>query len=166
MTINPVNNISQMLLSAINNNVSAGTSSTTSTTTTNDSSQISPFAQLMTTLQNLQQSNPTQFKQVTATLASDLQAAATNAQNNGNSAEANALNQLASSFQQSSQNGQLPSFLQQGSQSGSTSGHHHHHHHGGGSDSSMQSDLNSISQTILSSLDPSSTSTGSSTTTS
>lgn len=164
MTINPFSNVNQTLFSGITSNLTPGAGSTTVTgSTTNDNSQISPFAQLMNYLQQLQQQNPTQFKQITGQLATDLQTAATNAQNHGNCNEANALNQLASVFQQSSTTGQLPDFQQQAAQNASTSGHHHHHHHGGGSgNSQIQSlgqDLDSISQSILASLDPSPTGT-------
>lgn len=151
MTVNPLSNIGQMLLSGITGHRhNSGTASTGSTTTAGaDNSQLSPFAQLMTTLQQLQQSNPAEYKQLTATLSSDLQAAAKNAQSNGDADEANALNQLAASFNQASQSGQLPSFMQQSTQAGA-SGHPHHHHHG-----ALGQDLNSISQNILSNLDPS-----------
>lgn len=144
-----------MLLSGIGKTSLFQTSQTGSTNTpTNDQSQLSPFAELMSTLQQLQQNDPAKYKQVTATLASDLQQAALNAQGSGTPGEANALNQLAASFTQSSQTGQLPAFLQQ---QNAGAAHPHHHHHGGGH--GLGQDLNSISQTILASLDSSGTST-------
>jgi hypothetical protein len=146
MMITPLSSIGQLLLSGINS-LKPGSSNRTSTNSmSGDSSQVSPFAQLMSTLQQLQQSNPAQYKQITATLASNLQQAATTAQNSGEAGEANALNQLATSFNQASQSGQLPAFLQQGTQAGQM----HHHHHGGAQ--GLGQDLNSISQTILSRL--------------
>lgn len=155
MTINPLSSVSHMLLSGITNHPAFGTSQTGSTNALlHDQSQLSPFAQLMSTLQQLQQSDPSKYRQVTATLASDLQQAAANAQGSGNAGEANALDQLAASFTQASQTGQLPSFLQQ---STGTSGHPHHHHHVGGH--GLGQDLNSISQTILASLDSAATGT-------
>lgn len=118
MMITPLSSIGQLLLSGINS-LKPGSSHRSSTNSTpGDSSQVSPFAQLMGSLQQLQQSNPAQYKQITATLASNLQQAATTAQNNGEAGEANALNQLGASFNQASQSGQLPAFMQQGTQAG------------------------------------------------
>ena len=171
MTINALSNVNPMLLSQINNNRVAGTD-TANSAAVNDTSQVSPFAQLVSQLQQqLQPSNPAQFQQVTATLASDLQAAARTAQNSGRPGEADALNQLAAAFNQASQTGQLPSFAPHGAYpSGGfaphgaypadTSAHHHHHHHAGAQAAGQ--DLNSIAQSILTSLDPSSASPGAS----
>src|SRR5581483_8121683 len=118
MMITPLSSIGQLLLSGINS-LKPGSGHRSSTNSTpGDSSQVSPFAQLMSTLQQLQQSNPAQYKQITATLASNVQQAATTAQNNGEAGEANALNQLAASFNQASQSGQFPTFMQQGAQAG------------------------------------------------
>jgi hypothetical protein len=101
-----------------------------------DNSQLSPLGQLVTTLQQLQQSNPQQFQQVTQQIASHLQAAAQQAQAGGNSAAANQLNQLATDFSNASASGQLPSFqsLTQG-----ISGHHHHYRSDAGSTNSASS---------------------------
>ena len=96
-----------------------GSSNSTSGTTNNstnvsslsaltDNSQLSPFAQLMNTLQQLQQSNPTQYKQVTQDIATNLQKAATTAQSEGNTSLAAQLNQLSTDFTNASQSGQLP----------------------------------------------------------
>ena len=159
MTINTLSPTALLYLSSVNNNnPSTGNPNAVGTTTT---SQLSPFAQLMNTLQQLQQTDPTKFQQLTGELATDLTQAAKTAQSNGNTAEANALNQLAASFNQASQTGQLPSFMQQGTNTAPT-GHHHHHHHGGGVQG-LNQDLNSISQSILSNLDPTSTSTSTNT---
>ena len=158
MTINPLSSVSHMLLSGIGKNPTFSTGHTSSTNgAAKDQSQLSPFAQLMSTLQQLQQSDPAKYKQVAATLASDLQQSALNAQGNGNAGEATSLNHLAASFTQASQTGQLPNFLHQGAQNAGTSGHPHHHPGGG---HGLGQDLNSISQTILASFDSSSTSTG------
>ena len=164
MTINTLSPTALLYLSGVNNNnPSTGNPNAVGTPTTNDSSQLSPFAQLMNTLQQLQQTNPTQFQQLTGQLATDLTQAAKTAQSNGNITEANALNQLAASFNQASQTGQLPSFMQQGTTNAETAGHHHHHHHHGGGAQGLNQDLNSISQSILSNLDPASTSTSTNT---
>jgi hypothetical protein len=106
-----------------------------------DSSQLSPFAQLVSTLQQLQQSNPTEYKQVTAQIATNLQTAAQTAQSQGNSGAASQLNQLATDFTSASQSGQLPNLQDLAEAVGGSSGgrHHHHHAHEATSDSSSAS---------------------------
>jgi hypothetical protein len=73
-----------------------------------DSTQLSPFAQLVSALQQLQQSDPTKYAQVTQQIATNLQSAAQTAQSQGNSTAANQLTQLASDFSNASQSGQIP----------------------------------------------------------
>ena len=91
-----------------------------------DSTQLSPLAQILTTLQQLQQSNPTEYKQVTAQIATNLTSAAATAQAEGNTTAATQLNQLATDFTNASQSGQLPNIQDLAQAVG---GHHHHHHH-------------------------------------
>jgi hypothetical protein len=50
-----------------------------------DNQQLSPFAQMMSMLQQLQQSDPTKYQQVTQQIATNLQNAAQTAQTEGNS---------------------------------------------------------------------------------
>jgi hypothetical protein len=92
----------------------------------------------MSKLQQLQQQDPAQFKQVAGQLATSLQQAA---QQSGNSS--GFLSQLASGLQQAAQTGEMPTLQPPNGTSGqSNSGqavHHHgsgHHHHGGGAMSS------------------------------
>jgi hypothetical protein len=73
-----------------------------------DASQLSPLAQILSPLQQLQESNPDQYQQVTAQIAANLSSAAQSAQSSGNPAAANELGQLASDFTDASQTGQLP----------------------------------------------------------
>jgi hypothetical protein len=91
-----------------------------------DRSQLSPFAQLMSTLQQLQQSDPAKYQQVTQQIATNLQKAAQTAQSQGNTKAADQLNQLAKDFADASQSGQLPNIQDLAK---AISGHHHHHHH-------------------------------------
>jgi hypothetical protein len=86
--------------------------------------QGSPFAQLLSTLQQLEQSNPTQYQQSTKQIATDLQTAATTANKNGNSAEATQLTTLAKDFANASQSGQLPNVQDLAAAIGG--GHHPH----------------------------------------
>ena len=82
-------------------------------------SDVSDFASVMNSLQELSQSDPTKFKEVMGSVASTLQADASNA----TGSQAQFLSQLADKFQQASQTGSM-SPLQP------PSGGHHHHHHG------------------------------------
>jgi hypothetical protein len=94
-----------------------------------DNSQLSPFAQLIGALQQLQQSNPNQYQQVTQKIASNLVNAAQSAQAAGNSTAANQFTELATDFSTASQSGQLPGLqglfsnhLSQAAATGSSSG--------------------------------------------
>lgn len=107
-----------------------------------DNGRLSPFVQVMSTLQQLQQSDPSQYQQVTQQIAANLQSAAQTAQSQGNTAAANQLNQLASDFTSASQNGQLPNVQDLAK---ALSGHHHHggHHHSHAVSSESSSDSSS-----------------------
>jgi hypothetical protein len=111
-----------------------------------DNSQLSPLGQVLSTLQQLQQSNPAEYKQVTQQIATNLTSAAQTAQSDGNTTAANQLTQLAGDFTNASTSGQLPN-IQDLAQavSGGSGGHHHHHHHS--ESSSSTSDATSSSST-------------------
>jgi hypothetical protein len=139
MSTGAINNLSgyylqQVLAGALQ---SAGLTTNPSTTTSStsassspqsDTSRLSPFAQLAVILQQLQQSDPTKYKQVTAQIATTLQAAAQTAQSEGNSSAANQLTQLATDFTNASQSGQLPNLQDLAQAVGGSRGHHHHRH--------------------------------------
>jgi hypothetical protein len=109
--------------STANSSSSTGTSSVTAQLETG---QLSPFAQVMSTLQQLQQSNPTEYQQVTQQISTNLKSAAQTATADGNSTQATQLNQLATDFASASQSGQLPNVQDLAQAIGG--GHHHHHH--------------------------------------
>jgi hypothetical protein len=139
--MSPINNLSSNYLQSIFNNTlqSSGltgntTGNTSSVTSQADSQQLSPFAQLMSTLQQLQQSNPTEYQQVTQQIATNLQSAAKTATADGNSTAASQLNQLATDFTNASTSGQLPNVQDLARAIGG--GHHHHHFHAAPADSS------------------------------
>ena len=113
---------------------SSGTSALSSAAT---STSVSGRAKLLRELQDLQQSNPTEFKQVTSDIASQLSAAAQQAGGN----QGQALSSLASQFQQASQTGSL---------AGLQLGHGHHHHGGGASDGASGSSSSSSGSTAAS----------------
>ncbi len=128
--------------------LSLNTASKSASTTSSqppDNGQLSPFAQVMSSLQQLQQANPTAYQQVTQQIATNLQSVAQSASNEGNTSAANQLNTLASDFTTASQNGQLPNISDLAQAIGGGGGHHHHHHghHATSSDSSTDSSSSS-----------------------
>ncbi len=159
MSTNSINSLSSSYLQSILENAlqSNGVTNQSNTLTTTslgsltsqqDSGQLSPFAQIASTLQQLQQSNPTEYQQVTTTIAANLTSAAQTAQTDGNTNAANQLTQLASDFTSASQSGQLPNLQDLAQATGGTnqaSGHHHHHHHHAESSSSSSSSTSSTS---------------------
>ena len=133
-----IEQISQMLASTLQ------TIQTTDTSTVpQDSTQISGPGQLMSQLQQLQSSNPAEFKQVTAQIAQTLQQDASTQTGSA----ATALQQIASQFQQASQTGQMPL------PADGASGHHHGHGsyaaQAGGSSDDVMSIVQSTLQTAL-----------------
>jgi hypothetical protein len=120
-------------------------SSAPSTALQADNTQLSPFAQITSELQQLQQSDPTKYQQVTAQIATNLQSAAQTAQASGNTAAASQLNQLATDFQNASTSGQLPNFQDLAQ---AASGHHHHHHAHAAPAASSDSATNTASQSL------------------
>jgi hypothetical protein len=141
MSISPVNNVSNYLQSVLSTTLE-GAGLTTNTNASSlqlpsDNSQLSPFVQAMNTLQQLQQSDPTKYQQVTQQIATNLQTAAQIAQSEGNTTAANQLNQLATDFTNASTSGQLPNIQDMAQAMGGH--HHHHHHHSSGTSSSSSS---------------------------
>jgi hypothetical protein len=134
------NSVQQIISSALQNatsSSSAKSSSIASAASPQDSNQLSPFAQMLNELQNLQQTNPSQYSKVTSQIATNLTTAAQQASSQGNTAEATQLSQLASDFKSSSTSGQLPSIQDLANAIGG--GGHHHHHHASSSDSDSSS---------------------------
>jgi hypothetical protein len=129
-----IGNIASTLLHAVlpinlfPNNTTASSSSVTASSALGqqpDTGQLSSFAQLISTLQQLQQSNPAQYQQVTQQIAANLQTAAQSAQAGGNTAAATQLNQLATDFTNASASDQLPN-LQDLAKAVGGGGHHQH----------------------------------------
>jgi len=146
MMIHPLSSLQSILFQPVSSNTAAGSANSVSPAAAlqDSTSDISPIARFLSSLQQMQQQNPDQFKQITANIASKLQQAATNAQSHGNSAWAGQLKQIASQFQTASTTGQMPAV--QSLQQAGMSGHHHHggHHHG---TQASQTDLSSLFQT-------------------
>ena len=131
MTINPISSLPLSLLqpASNNNNATANLNPASVSQPQGDSPDISPAAQFLSMLQQIQQQDPAKFQQIISQITTQLQTAAKNAANGGDTSRADQLNQLASQFQSAASNGQLPSVqtLQQAGLAG-----HHGHHHGGG----------------------------------
>ncbi len=81
-----------------------------------DSSQVSELGKLMKQLSDLQQSDPSKFKEVTATISKKLEEAASTATENGDSRQAKALSELADKFKTASENGEVPDLKPSGFQ--------------------------------------------------
>jgi hypothetical protein len=127
---------------------SLSTSASSSVSQSPDNSQLSPFAQLMSELQKLQQSDPAKYQQVTSQIATNLQTAAQSATAAGDTTAATQLTQLATDFNNASKSGQLPNVQDLAQAIG---GHHHHHHHveAASTDPAASTSLtNSASQTL------------------
>jgi hypothetical protein len=169
MSTSSINNLNNSYLQQILNTALQGTGLSSNTTSSNstsatsstqqDSGQLSPFAQLMSELQQLQQSNPTEYKQVTQQIATNLQNAAQTATTDGNTSAASQLNTLATDFTNASQTGQLPNVSDLAQAIG---GGGHHHHHGGSSSSSTDSSSSSSTTSSTGSTGATSTSSSSS----
>ena len=141
MSTSSVNNLSSSYLQSIINSAIQNAGSKTNSSSSSvgasaigqgsDSGGLSPFAQVMSKLQQLQQSNPAQYQQVTQGIAANLQTAAQTAQSDGNTSAASQLNQLATDFKTASTSGQMPNVqdLAQAMGGQGVGGHHHHHHH-------------------------------------
>ena len=171
MSISSINNLSSSYLQSIlgtaleNTGVTAGQSNSINASLLalqSDNGQLSPFVQVMSSLQQLQQSDPSKYQQVTEQIATNLQRAAQTAQSDGNTAAANQLNQLAGDFSSASQNGQLPNVQDLAKALSGCHHHHggHHHHASSGSNSSSNTDsplsqlLSSVQSNDNQSLNP------------
>lgn len=146
MNINPLSGTSSTYLQSLlaaqlsgatSTRGNASSTSASSLANPQDTNQLSPFAQVLSTLQSLQQSNPTEYQQITQQIAASLQSASTTATAEGNTTAATQLTQLASDFTSSSQTGQLPNV--QDLSLAISGGHHHHGHHAGPSTSANSS---------------------------
>jgi len=129
MSISSIQSLSSSYLNAFlsaNPTSNTGSAASAQLEPPSDGGQMSPFAKLMSTLQQLQQSDPAKYKEVTAQIATKLQEAAKSALDNGDTKASDQLNQLAKDFSDASASGQLPNVTDLAH----AVGHHHHHHHG------------------------------------
>lgn len=149
MSIGPLLGIAGSYIESLFANSTGSPSATAAMTgiannTPQDSNQLSPFAQILSSLQNLAQSNPSQYQQVTQQISGNLQSAAQTATANGDTSLASELTKLAGDFSSASGSGQLPNIQDLAQAIG---GHHGHHHHFHSSSSSNTTETTSNSAT-------------------
>ena len=89
-----------------------------------DSGGVSPFAQILVSLQQLQQSDSAKYKDVTQQISTNLQNASQTAQSNGDTGAAALLSRISNDFADASKSGQLPNAQDLAS---ALKGHHPHH---------------------------------------
>jgi hypothetical protein len=110
--------------------------------------QLSPFAQMLSELQQLEQGNPKQYAKVSQQISTNLSAAASSAQTQGNSSLASQLTTLSKDFATASQTGQLPNM---GDLAKAIQGGHQHHIRAGSSDSDSDSNGTGTNAAVASS---------------
>jgi hypothetical protein len=152
-SLNPLSNtyLQSILTSALQStglttnsaNKSLSTSATSSITQASDKSQLSPFAQLISELQKLQQTDPAKYQEVTQQIATNLQTAAQTATAAGDTTKAAQLTQLATDFTNASKSGQLPNMQDLARAIG---GHHRHHHVEAAADNSTDTPATSLTR--------------------
>jgi len=133
MGMTPVNSLTASYIQSVLGSALQGTASTTGSNSSpalqSDSSSLSPFARMLSSLQQLQQYDPAEYQQVTQQIAANLQKASETAQAGGNAAAATQLAQLSTDFGNASKTGQLPDVQDLAQAAGAHRGHGHHHHH-------------------------------------
>ena len=120
-----VNLASGYVQSLFTGSANATSQAGTTTSGTQNTSQLSPFAQVLSTLQQLQQSSPSQYTQLTQQISGNLQTAAQSATAAGDTGLAGVDTRLATDFQSASTSGQLPNVQDLARAMGG--GHRHHH---------------------------------------
>jgi len=109
-----------------------------------DNGELSPLGQILSQLQQIQQSDPTEYAQLTGQIATNLQNAAQSATNGGNTTAANQLNQLAQDFETASQSGELPNIGDLAHAIGGSGLHHHHHAESSNSEDNSTSQVSQL----------------------
>jgi len=139
----PVNALAPLV-----SNVDSAIPRSTASTSTTDAAQLSDPGKLFQELESLSKSNPTDFKKITAQIASELKTAAGQSTS---STESSFLTQMATNFSNASQSGKFSDLFANSGQragaqasSGTTPVAHHHHHHGGNAESSQTDSVSNI----------------------
>ena len=131
MNVTALSNLSDPTIQSIISKTLASATSTTgasgATLPQDSTPQLSPFARAMSTLQQLQESDPAKYRQVTAQISTNLNNAAQQAAAQGNTSQAAKLSQLANDFKSASQNNTLPNPQDLAQAVGGAQGHRHGH---------------------------------------
>jgi hypothetical protein len=151
MMINPVIDLAGGYMQSFIKGAVNGSSSSSNTSTSAAPNQHSSFAQILSSLQQLEQSNPSQYQQVTQKVAGNLQTASQLATASGNTAVASQLTRLSTDFKNASTSGQMPN-VQDLAQAVGVGGGRMQHHGGASPSSSAPSGSNS-SLSVLSIID-------------
>jgi hypothetical protein len=149
-TISPLTSgyLQSAISSAFQVTNASGNTSVSSLAATGDQSQLSPLAKLLSALQQLQQSDPAKYQQVTQQIATNLNTAAQTANQQGNTAVGSKLAQLATDFTNASQSGQFPNIKDLLQALGG--GHHHHQQASADNDGGALNPLTIIQNTLTS----------------
>ncbi len=129
MSVGSLFGIASNYIESLFTNAGSSTSSAPATAASGsqDASALSPFAQVLSSLQQLAQANPSQYQQVTQQISANLQSAAQTATANGDTSLAGELTKLSGDFSTASGSGQLPN-IQDLAQAIGGGAHPIHHH--------------------------------------
>jgi hypothetical protein len=165
-SVNPLNYLQSIVSRALQgvgstankiNNSLSGTDALSAVAQAPDNGRLSPFVQMMNELQQLQQTDPTKYQQVTQQIATSLQSASQTAQAQGNTTAATQLGQLATDFTDASKSGQLPNIQDLAQAVGGQHHHHHHHAHAAAANSDSTASTSSSTSSSTASSDASQT---------
>lgn len=147
-TLNSINSSLLSEISAFNNTKTSGNAKRASALGAPDQIDFSQSASLFRQLQQLQTSNPAEFKQVLSDAATKFQTAA---KQTSDSTQASFLSSLAAQFQQAANSGDISGLKPPASAGGTYGAHHHRHHHNAGADITAAS-ANVGTQNVLTSV--------------
>ncbi len=113
MSVSSISDLARQHMLSILGYSSSGTGTDTSSTSNlsiggTNSNQLSPFAQMLAELQKMEQSNPSEYAQVSQQISTNLAAASSTAQAHGVSSMASQLSTLSKDFATAAKTGQLP----------------------------------------------------------
>lgn len=110
MSAGPVIDLASGYLQSLVTSAVKGSSRTKIATlgVTQNTNQLSPFAQVLSSLQQLEQTNSPAYQQVTQRIATNLQTASQSATSAGDTTLGSQLTKLSMDFQNASASGQLP----------------------------------------------------------
>lgn len=118
MTINSLSNTAALTSLISASSTSQSSCGSAASATSSDGASLSGSGQLMAELKKLSESDPSEFKKITAEIATQLQSTASSTSDSG---QASFLNSMASNFEKASQSGNFSDLFPQQGTSGSSS---------------------------------------------